>query len=35
LGSGIIRALKAYPRIDFENDVEGNLFKAIVWREEG
>ena len=34
LGSGIIRALKAYPRIDFENDVEGNLFKAIVWREE-
>lgn len=34
LGSGIIRALKAHPRIDFENDVEGNLFKAIVWREE-
>jgi predicted HTH transcriptional regulator len=32
LGSGIIRAMKAYPRIDFENDVEGNLFKAIVWR---
>jgi len=32
LGSGIIRALRAYPNIDFEDDHDGNLFKAIIKR---
>ena len=32
LGSGIIRALKAYPDIDFENDHGGNFFKVTIWR---
>ncbi|MHB1462187.1 MAG: RNA-binding domain-containing protein [Armatimonadota bacterium] len=32
-GSGIIRALEAYPSIDFINDKDGNLFKAIFRRE--
>ena len=31
-GTGIIRALKAYPDIEFENDPEGNKFKAIIRR---
>lgn len=31
-GSGIIRALKAYPDIGFEDDHDGNLFKAIIKR---
>jgi ATP-dependent DNA helicase RecG len=30
LGSGIRRAMKAYPNIIFEEDREGNLFKVIV-----
>jgi len=34
LGSGIIRALRAYPHIDFENDRTGNQFKVIIWRRE-
>lgn len=33
LGNGIRRALKAYPYIDFENDREGCLFKAIIKRK--
>lgn len=33
LGSGIIRALNAYPDIDFENDQDGNLFKVIICRK--
>lgn len=33
LGSGIIRALKAYPDIEFENDTDGNLFKVTVLRQ--
>ena len=33
LGSGIIRALKAYPDIDFDNDLNGNLFKALIRRK--
>jgi len=33
LGSGIIRALKAYPEIDFENDREGNQFKVTLKRK--
>ncbi len=32
LGSGVIRALRAYPDIEFENDQEGNQFKAIIKR---
>jgi len=32
LGNGIIRALKAYPDIEFENDREGNMFKVTVNR---
>ncbi len=32
LGSGIIRALKEYPDIDFENDHDGNQFKVIIRR---
>ena len=32
LGSGIIRALKAYPDIEFQNDKEGNQFRAIIKR---
>ena len=33
LGSGIRRALKAYPAVDFEDDRDGNLFKVIIRRE--
>lgn len=32
LGSGITRALKAYPHIQFQDDQDGNLFKVTVWR---
>lgn len=32
LGSGIPRALKAYPHIDFKDDHEANLFKVIIKR---
>lgn len=32
LGSGIIRSLKAYPHIRFEDDRDGNLFKATIHR---
>jgi ATP-dependent DNA helicase RecG len=33
LGSGILRAVKAYPYIEFKDDRAGNLFTAIVRRE--
>jgi ATP-dependent DNA helicase RecG len=33
LGSGIIRALKAYPDIEFENDLDGNQFKVVIKRK--
>jgi len=33
LGSGIIRALKAYPHIEFQDDHEGNQFSAIIRRQ--
>lgn len=33
LGSGITRALKAYPHIWFEDDRDGNLFKVTIWRK--
>jgi ATP-dependent DNA helicase RecG len=32
LGNGILRALKAYPQIDFVDDRDGNLFKVIITR---
>ena len=32
LGSGIIRALRAYSNIEFEDDHDGNQFKAIIKR---
>ena len=32
IGSGIVRALEAWPDISFEDDREGSLFKAIVHR---
>ncbi len=32
IGSGILRALKAWPDIDFEDDRESSLFRAIVRR---
>jgi len=35
LGTGIPRALKAYPYIDIDNDREGNQFKVIIWRRKG
>jgi ATP-dependent DNA helicase RecG len=31
-GSGILRALQAYPHIDFINDVEGEQFKVVIQR---
>ena len=33
IGSGILRALKAYPKIDFENQEDTDQFKANVYRE--
>lgn len=33
LGSGIIRALKAYAEIEFFDDREGNMFKVIIRRQ--
>lgn len=33
-GSGIMRALEAYPSIDLVDDKDGNLFKAIFWRKK-
>ena len=32
-GSGILRALKSYPGIDFVDDRSGNLFKVVLWRK--
>jgi len=32
IGSGIRRALKAYPRIEFQDDRIGRRFKATIWR---
>ncbi len=33
LGSGIIRALKAYPNIEFQDDHDGNQFSVIIRRQ--
>ena len=32
LGTGILRALREYPAIDFVDDREGNLFRAVIRR---
>jgi len=32
LGTGIVRALRAYPTIEFEDDRDGNLFRAVIRR---
>jgi ATP-dependent DNA helicase RecG len=32
IGSGIIRAIKHYDRIDFENDRQAERFKVTIWR---
>ena len=32
LGTGILRALREYPAIDFEDDQERNLFRAVIRR---
>ena len=34
IGSGIIRALKEYPGIDFVDDHDGNRFIVTIWRKE-
>lgn len=34
IGTGIHRALKYYPHIEFENDYENNLFRCIIQRRE-
>lgn len=33
LGSGILRALKAYPTIEFVDDQDGNLFRVVIRRQ--
>lgn len=33
LGTGILRSLKEYPAIDFLDDREGNLFRAVIRRQ--
>lgn len=33
LGTGILRALKEYPAIDFIDDRDGNLFRAVIRRQ--
>lgn len=35
LGSGILRALAAWPNIDFDDQRDANLFKVTVWRSKG
>ena len=35
VGSGIPRALHSYPKIDFENDIDGELFKVTLHRPAG
>jgi ATP-dependent DNA helicase RecG len=32
LGTGIVRAVKAYPEIEFADDRDGNVFKAVIRR---
>jgi ATP-dependent DNA helicase RecG len=35
LGTGILRALRVYPLIEFENDKDGNLFRVTIPRIGG
>ena len=35
LGSGVLRAIKAYPDIEFIDDRDGNAFKALIRRQVG
>ena len=35
MGTGIPRALHAWPKIELIDDREGNQFKAVVWRPQG
>jgi len=35
LGSGLLRALRAWPKMELIDDREGNMFKVIVTREQG
>lgn len=34
IGSGVLRALKAYPHIEFENNIDAEYFKATIYRPE-
>jgi len=34
IGSGIVRAIKHYDKINFINDIEAERFKVIICREE-
>jgi ATP-dependent DNA helicase RecG len=34
LGTGILRAVRAYPTIEFEDDRDGNLFRAVIRRRK-
>jgi predicted HTH transcriptional regulator len=34
IGSGVLRALQAYPKIDFKNDIEGEQFVVTIPRPE-
>lgn len=34
LGNGVLRALKAYPHIEFVDDRAANLFQAIIKRNQ-
>jgi hypothetical protein len=33
LGTGILRALREYPTIDFVDDRDGNLFRVVIRRQ--
>jgi ATP-dependent DNA helicase RecG len=33
LGTGILRALREYPSIEFESDRDSNLFRAVIRRQ--
>jgi ATP-dependent DNA helicase RecG len=35
LGTGIVRALKEYPDIEFNDDRDGNRFVAVILRRSG
>ena len=33
LGGGVLRPIKAYPDIEFIDDRDGNVFKAVILRK--